>query len=138
MHSTRTGGPPPRFDINFALCWLIDKISLCQGVVSIGVVLVANITAACPQLQYKSHFWVILGICSMIYRVTSCMLTWNVKEMFKIKCSCKNDQVYFLEVNNYEIVINLFISAVWYSKIVHKSTRIYPICSTYELTKQFM
>ena len=26
----------------------------------------------------------------------------------------------------------------WYSAIVHKFTRIYPVCSTYELTKQFI
>ena len=26
----------------------------------------------------------------------------------------------------------------WYSAIVHRFTRFYPICSTYELTKQFM
>ena len=46
-----------------------------------------------------------------------------------------------LQVNDYEIVINfLDIShnLTWYSAIVHKFTRIYPVCSTYELTKQFM
>ena len=46
-----------------------------------------------------------------------------------------------LQVNNYEIVINFFYishNLTWYSAIVHKFTRIYPVCSTYELTKQFM
>ena len=46
-----------------------------------------------------------------------------------------------LQVNNYEIVINFFLinhNLTWYSAIVHKFTRIYPVCSTYELTKQFM
>ena len=46
-----------------------------------------------------------------------------------------------IQVNNYEIVVNfLHIShnLTWYSAIVHKFTRIYPVCSTYELTKQFM
>ena len=45
-----------------------------------------------------------------------------------------------LLVNNYEIFINFFHishNLTWYSAIVH-FTRIYPICWTYELTKQFM
>ena len=39
------------------------------------------------------------------------------------------------------MVINFFHishNLTWYSAIVHKFTRIYPVCSTYELTKQFM
>ena len=36
--------------------------------------------------------------------------------------------------SSYHISHNL----TWYSAIVHKFTRIYPVCSTYELTKQFM
>ena len=48
---------------------------------------------------------------------------------------------FILQVNNYEIVVNFFHTnhnLTWYSAIVHKFTRIYPVCSTYELTKQFM
>ena len=47
----------------------------------------------------------------------------------------------YVQVNNYEIVINFFHishNLTRYSAIVHKLTRIYPVCSTYELTKQFM
>ena len=43
-----------------------------------------------------------------------------------------------VQVNNYEIVINFFHishNLTWYSAIV---TRIYQVCSTYELAKQFM
>ena len=48
---------------------------------------------------------------------------------------------YYVQVNNYEIVVNFFHirdNLTWYSVIVHKFTRNYPVCSTYELTKQFM
>ena len=48
---------------------------------------------------------------------------------------------FWLQVNNYEIVINFFHIShklKWYSRIVHKFTRIYPFCSTYELAKQYM
>ena len=30
-----------------------------------------------------------------------------------------------------------YLNLTWYSAIVHKFTRIYSVCSTYELTKQF-
>ena len=46
-----------------------------------------------------------------------------------------------IQVNNYEIVVNFFHishNLTRYSAIVHKFTRIYLVCSTYELTKQFM
>ena len=49
--------------------------------------------------------------------------------------------VMVLQVNNYEIVINFLHishSITWCIEIVHRFTRIYPVCSTYELTKQFM
>ena len=49
--------------------------------------------------------------------------------------------VMVLQVNNYEIVINfLHIShnLTWCIEIVNRFTRIYPVCSTYEVTKQFM
>ena len=70
-----------------------------------------------------------------------------------ISCHMKNKELLLAEskpwlyvrsevqVNNYEIVVNLFHishNLTWYSAIVHKFTRIYPVCSTYELTKQFM
>ena len=47
----------------------------------------------------------------------------------------------YLQVNDYEIVVKFFHisqNLTWYSAIVPKFTRIYPVCSTYELTKQFM
>ena len=46
-----------------------------------------------------------------------------------------------LQVNNYEIVVKIFHishNLTWYSASAHKITRINPVCSTYELTKQFM
>ena len=46
-----------------------------------------------------------------------------------------------IQGNNYEIFVNLFHishNLTWYSAIVHRFTRIYPVCSTYDLTKQFM
>ena len=46
-----------------------------------------------------------------------------------------------LQVSNYEIIVNFFLishNLTWYSAIVHKFIRIYPVCSTYELKKQFM
>ena len=52
-----------------------------------------------------------------------------------------NKETFSLQVDNYEIIVNFFQSShdlTWYSAIVHKSTRIYPVCSTYELAKQFM
>ena len=46
-----------------------------------------------------------------------------------------------LRVNNYEIIVNFFHishNLRWYSVIVHRFTRIYPVCSIYQVTKQFM
>ena len=46
-----------------------------------------------------------------------------------------------LQVINYEIVLKYFHishNLTWYSGIVHEFTRIYPVCSTYELRKQLM
>ena len=46
-----------------------------------------------------------------------------------------------IQVNNCEIVVKFFHishNLTWYSEIVHKFTRLYPVCSTYELTKQFV
>ena len=57
----------------------------------------------------------------------------------KIKM-CKLED-FFLQVNNCEIIVNFFLishNLTWYSAIVHRFTRIYPVCSTCELTKQFM
>ena len=52
-----------------------------------------------------------------------------------------HDKIQALQVNTYEIVVKIFHishNLTWYSAIVHKCTRIYPVCSNYELTKQFM
>ena len=46
----------------------------------------------------------------------------------------------YLQVNDYEIVVIFFRIShnfTWYSASVHKFTRIYPVCSTYELIRQF-
>ena len=46
-----------------------------------------------------------------------------------------------LQVNYCEIVVHFFHishNLTWCSTFVHKVTKIYPVCSTYELTKQFM
>ena len=43
-----------------------------------------------------------------------------------------------IQVNNHEIVVNFFHishNLTWYSAIVHKFTRIYAVCSTYEQHK---
>ena len=43
---------------------------------------------------------------------------------------------YLVQINNYEIVVNFFHishNLTWYSAIVHRFTRIYPVCLTYEL-----
>ena len=43
-----------------------------------------------------------------------------------------------VQVNNYEIIVkftHISHNLRWYSAIVHKFTRIYPVCSTYELPK---
>ena len=47
-------------------------------------------------------------------------------------------QVYLIQVNNYEIIVKFFHishNLTWYSAIVQQFTRIYLVCSTYELTK---
>ena len=59
---------------------------------------------------------------------------WNFDFYGKIR-------LHLLQVNNYEIVVKIFhISHIltWYSEIVYKFARISKVCSTYELTKQFM
>ena len=38
-----------------------------------------------------------------------------------------------LQVNNYENFFHICHNMTWYSVIVHKFTRIYPVCSTYSL-----
>ena len=66
------------------------------------------------------------------------ILLWKVSlKIIELKCLSPN----LIQVNNYEIVVNFFHishNLTWYSVIVRKFTRIYPVCSTYELTKQFM
>ena len=69
----------------------------------------------------------------------SCIETWKHGTNFPVTQSAKwwNE----LQGNNYEIVVFFFHFShdlTWYSAIVQKFTRIYPVCSTYELTKQFM
>ena len=68
---------------------------------------------------------------------------WNLISSFDLKlANLKRFQTLkSIQVNNYEIVVNFFHishNLTWYSAIVHKFTRINPVCSTYELTKQFM
>ena len=43
-----------------------------------------------------------------------------------------------LRVNYYEIVVNFFFISVITCHDIQHLSRIYPVCSTYELTKQFM
>ena len=46
----------------------------------------------------------------------------------------KQNKFNSLQVNNYEIVGKFFLishNLTWYSEIVHKFTRIYPVCLTY-------
>ena len=46
-----------------------------------------------------------------------------------------------MQVNDYEIVVVIFHIShklTWLSAIVYKFTQIYPVCSTYEVTKQFV
>ena len=45
-----------------------------------------------------------------------------------------------IQVNNYDIVVIFFHishNLTWYSEFVNKFTRIYLVCTAYELTKQF-
>ena len=61
----------------------------------------------------------------------------TIKRLGKLKLL----SYYEVQVNNYEIVVKIFHishNLTWYSAIVHKFTRIYPVCSTYDVTKQFM
>ena len=65
----------------------------------------------------------------------------NCSSEVKISVFIKNLNQGKLQINNYEIVVNFFHIShnfTWYSEIVHKFTRIYQVCSTYELKKQFM
>jgi hypothetical protein len=51
------------------------------------------------------------------------------------------NKITLLQVHNYEIVVNfIHIShnLRWYSEVVHKFTIFYPVCSTFELIKQFI
>ena len=68
---------------------------------------------------------------------------FTVLKMKYVPCKRGSDHTNYkdLQVNNYEIVIKFFDlshNLTWYSTIVHKNTRFYQVCSTYELTKQFM
>ena len=72
---------------------------------------------------------------------------WNLEYLQPISKMYRDTTRFFvcqftlLQVNNYEIIVKYFHishNLTWYSASVHKFTRIYPVCSTYELTKQFM
>ena len=57
-------------------------------------------------------------------------------ETFNLSESKK--KTFVVQVKNYKIVVDIFHTChklTWYSAIAHKFTRIYPVCSTYELTK---
>ena len=98
---------------------------------------------------FKDHFFVFKEVFSEnsvlmfgLYSRTACnqerlMMARVRYVIFEIL----NSSIPKLQVNNYEIVVKFFHisrNLTWYSAIVHKFTRIYPVCSTYELTKQFM
>ena len=81
-------------------------------------------------------FWLELNLKKGIFR--SFWGLFRIFELYYRKLN-RNSNV-LLQVNNYEIIINFFhISHIltWYS-IVREFTRIYPVCSTYELTKLFV
>ena len=67
---------------------------------------------------------------------------WNISVTSDVELELAElIQCRFLQVNNYDIVVKIFHIShdlTRYSAIVHKFTRIHPICSTYELTKQFI
>ena len=66
----------------------------------------------------------------------------ELKETIGIKVKReKETKIKKLQVNIYEIDVNFFHIShkliCYCETIVHKFTRIYPVCLTYELTKQF-
>ena len=74
--------------------------------------------------------------------VNTCLLELrSIKVKKLLWTSCKENKMVYVQVNNYEIIINFFHvshNLTWYSAIVHKFTRIYQVCSTYELTKKIV
>ena len=95
---------------------------------------------------------------SYFFKIFTCHFFWNcpIQQIPSIgswssqsSWSEKNNEIRsikflrapILQVNNYEIIVKFFHighNLTWYSAIVHKFTRIYPVCSTTEVTKQFM
>ena len=62
-----------------------------------------------------------------------CSFFGRIKETINCFRDLLTFNLSFLQVNKYEIVINFFHyshNLTWYSAIVHKFTRIYPVCST--------
>ena len=89
------------------------------------------INAPCSKIQiqlfkfFKEMFPFCLKV--KIQWMENKFLSWYLKFMPQI-----------IQVNNCEIVVNFFHSShnlTWYSKIVQKFNKIYPVCSTYELTR---
>ena len=73
--------------------------------------------------------------------IFACTLT--LKSVFRefLETQLRSRKCVFVQVNNYEIIVNFFQishNLTWYSAIVHKFTKTNPVCSTYELKKQFM
>ena len=88
------------------------------------------LTSSFKRFIFLFFFLLMLTICQSL-----CL------DKIHIVLQCKLKRNTYVQVNNYEIVVNFFHishNLTWYSAIVHKFTRIYPVCSTYELTKQFM
>ena len=81
------------------------------------------------------HDWVKLHIIKIVFLILGNVS--NFSDCWRLIV----DWISCIQVINYEIVKNFFHishNLTWYSATVDKFTRIYPICSTYEVTKQFM
>ena len=111
------------------------------------------------QFWKKNHsYGILIYFLSYFFKIFTCHFFWNcpIQQIPSIgswssqsSWSEKNNEIRsikflrapILQVNNYEIIVKFFHichNLTWYSAIVHKFTRLYPVCSTYELTKQFM
>ena len=75
----------------------------------------------------------------IFFQIILRILFWSQTKHFSSHFICVN--IYYIQVNNHEIVVIIFhisYNLTWHSAIVHKFTRIYPVCSTYVLAKQFI
>jgi hypothetical protein len=95
---------------------------------------IPNLEFWCCRMRFGCKmqllFWILMNI-----------FAWNTEICKFVQFLRRFHIAMHLQVNGYEIVENFFHishNLTWYSAIVHKVTRIYPVCSTYELTKQFM